>query len=734
MNIKTHLTRKRWRALSVAGVLLASALTVGVLFAANEQHQPNASVSPVPAPERGTAQQGETHEQINLPPMTKVPPKYRKLDSNLNRLADDPAAIRESSTTGSDAIDQVPNSVLVTFYVEPAQVANVRQYLEESGVFVRNVGEDYIEAHVPPVLLPAASAQPGVLRVDTVIPPQPNQVRERVISQGVNLHGADAWHRAGYRGNNVRVGIIDTGFDGFRQQQGDELPRNVVARCYFDGPQTPSSNVVDCETDGKAHGTIVAETLIDVAPDANLYIANPYSLGDLRDAVDWMVAQRVKIINVSLGYSPDGPGDGTSPSSNSALRTIDAAVAGGITWVNSSGNDALKVWYGTFSDTNQNDVHNFTPQDEGNHFILPTNSRIVAHMRWDDSWEQATCDLDLGLVRYNDSNNKWVLVAADDQIQGAEQGRFPLAQLVMDQAPAGEYQFFIEKHRCPNNPAWIQLISWIDDDLQYYSAGHHMGNPAEGRNPGMLAVGATHYWNTSAIAPYSSRGPTLDDRIKPDITGIACARSTAFTPGNLYGNLCWFPGTSQSAPHVAGLAALAQQRFPNYQPTAITQYLRQNTSDRGTVGADNAWGHGLAMLPNPSVEPPPLRAGPASNIVVVNGHNAGEAVFSWDAATGATYYRIGCVNMNRDYRRAKATTTGNWREAFQYVDVESVNLDATQPTYTLYGLQEGAEHACAVLSNNARYGQPTWPSSRPYWQKLTITNRGGACPVCSITP
>ena len=90
--------------------------------------------------------------------------------------------------------------VLVTFYIDPDYVGDVREYLEENGVFVRNVGEDYIEAHVPPGLLGDASELPGVLRVDTVIPPRPAQTRENVASQGVGLHGAEAWHDAGVPG------------------------------------------------------------------------------------------------------------------------------------------------------------------------------------------------------------------------------------------------------------------------------------------------------------------------------------------------------------------------------------------------------------------------------------------------------------------------------------------------------------------------------------------------------
>ena len=46
------------------------------------------------------------------------------------------------------------------------------------------------------------------------------------------------------------------GFEGFSQLQGNDLPNNVTARCYFDGPQTPSSRLADCEVEGN-HGTAV---------------------------------------------------------------------------------------------------------------------------------------------------------------------------------------------------------------------------------------------------------------------------------------------------------------------------------------------------------------------------------------------------------------------------------------------------------------------------------------------
>ena len=125
-------------------------------------------------------------------------------------------------------------------------------------------------------------------------------------------------------------------------------------------------------------------------------------------------------------------------------------------------------------------------------------------------------------------------------------------------------------------------------------------------------------------------------------------------------------------------------------------------------------------------------AAPPTNVRVVNGLNPGELMVTWSSAHGATHYRVGCVNMDRDYPRAKASVTGNWRQAFVFVDVDAPNVSPDQATYTLYGLQEGAYHACTVLSNDSRYGQPTWP--RPYWQYITLTDHGGSCPVAVTTP
>ena len=754
--------RKRWPFLAAVVVVLVVAVATGTLFAANERQQPElptvgqqsvmdatdpvGAVEPLgvpPALERVPAQPDDYDaEEVDLPPIVKQPPKYPNLGSHLNHLVEEASADAQrdagqqpnSTNSAGGGAASVGEPILVTIYIEPEQVAAVRQFLEDNDVFIRNVGEDWIEAHVPPALLPIASERPGVRRVDTVIPPEPQSLGS-VVSQGVELHQADAWHRQGFRGQGVKVGVIDTGYQGFSQMQGGELPRNVTARCYFAGAMAPSSRLADCEQAPCEeivcnHGTAVAETLVDVAPEVELYIANPISAGDLGDAADWMAEQGVQVVNMSLGWLADGPGDGTSPSDVSPLKTIDAAVSSGIVWVNAGGNSAKNVWYGTFSDPDGDRVHNFTPQDVGNTFFLPYDpdsprrSSVTAFMRWDDSWGGADCDLDLHLVRFIPGPDNDALIVSDDTIQDGGVDDVPFAWLGITATGIGGeglYYLVITKETCADDPAWIQLAAWAADDLEHYSLGHHTGNPSESRNPGMLAVGATHYWDTDRIASYSSRGPTIDGRTKPEITAIACGSSTAYSQRLFDGRPCWFAGTSQAAPHVAGLAALVKQRAPNFSPSQLARFLMLNAQGRGPAGPDNTWGHGFAALPDPSLEVDIPPAPPITNLEVEAGPGTGEVTLSWVAVPDATHYRIGYVNMEVDYYLVTEGSCtmehDDWIQAFVYVDVKAPNVPVRdgRAKYTVRRLSPGARHAFTVLTSNSFVDSGGSVSSEFFW-------------------
>ena len=102
----------------------------------------------------------------------------------------------------------------------------------------------------------------------------------------------------------------------------------------------------------------------------------------------------------------------------------------------------------------------------------------------------------------------------------------------------------------------------------------------------MLTVGAANWATPSTIESFSSRGPTTDGRIKPDIVGADRGDSVSYGVNG-------FAGTSQASPHVAGLAALVLQRYPGYTPEQVATYLKNKALGMDTV-PKNTWGYGLA--------------------------------------------------------------------------------------------------------------------------------------------
>ena len=557
-----------------------------------------------------------------IPVPDSKPPRMGNLDSMLSQLV---SRVEQGVSTANDAAADAPvsdgESVAVTFYTQ-GDATSLADFLSANGGDPRNVGEGYVEAYVPVSLLVSASEQPGVVRVDAIVPPQSADSdslsldsletqnapdgRGSVRSQGIALHGATAWHNAGYTGRGVKVGVIAYGFRGLSALRGNELPTNITARCYRSAGVF-TSNLANCET-GSYFGTTVAETLLDIAPDATLYISNPQSRGDLKTAVNWMVSQDVDVINHSLVWLWDGRGDGTSPNADSPLKSVDAAISGGVVWANPAGNYARRTWHGQFTDAHGNGWLDFVEGDELNRIEIAAGESVRVQLRWDDSWTAADKDLDLYLFDIKDQS----IVARSERYQTGEANDTPFELLSYKPTTGGTYAIGI-RHWTGATPRWVQVQSWSRSYIERYSVSGSIVNPAESANTGMLAVGAAHYWNTNMLAEYSGRGPAPDGRTKPDITGVACAQIATYSPSLISGRQCWNDSTGQSSAHVAGLAALVKDAFPNYTPRQIAGYLKTNAQARGSK-PNNSWGHGFARLPAPprtAVTPSPTPVRPA---------------------------------------------------------------------------------------------------------------------------
>ena len=94
--------------------------------------------------------------------------------------AEPKAAAREAARqeAARQAAAQAPMhkaaAVAVTFHVKSAAHAEALvRFLNDNGGSSRNWGEDYVEAYVPVPLLGEAARQPGVLRAQAMVPPQP---------------------------------------------------------------------------------------------------------------------------------------------------------------------------------------------------------------------------------------------------------------------------------------------------------------------------------------------------------------------------------------------------------------------------------------------------------------------------------------------------------------------------------------------------------------------------------
>jgi hypothetical protein len=112
-----------------------------------------------------------------------------------------------------------------------------------------------------------------------------------------------------------------------------------------------------------------------------------------------------------------------------------------------------------------------------------------------------------------------------------------------------------------------------------------------GNADGVVTVGATHrYWpHTYGVSFFSSRGPTGDGRMKPDLVAPG-ERIRAPLPGGGWGDL---DGTSMAAPHVSGAAAMLMARYSELvgQPRRIKQILCNSATDLGREKSFQ--GHGM---------------------------------------------------------------------------------------------------------------------------------------------
>jgi serine protease AprX len=113
-------------------------------------------------------------------------------------------------------------------------------------------------------------------------------------------------------------------------------------------------------------------------------------------------------------------------------------------------------------------------------------------------------------------------------------------------------------------------------------------SPADGEH--VLAVGAVT--SNRNLFNSSSRGPSYDGRIKPDV--MALGSGTTVLSKN--GNVTYANGTSFAAPLITGFAANLWQKFPHFSNAELLELIKKS-GDRAN-NPDNDFGYGIPSYKN----------------------------------------------------------------------------------------------------------------------------------------
>lgn len=166
----------------------------------------------------------------------------------------------------------------------------------------------------------------------------------------------------------------------------------------------------------------------------------------------------------------------------------------------------------------------------------------------------------------------------------------------------------VRNYACGRTPVCVECERLIDSSVVVVAAAGNLGYHSfetkqglydgyvafsvtdPGNADGVITVGATHRYSphTYGVSFFSSRGPTGDGRLKPDLVAPGERIRAPFRNG--WGDL---DGTSMAAPHVSGSAAMLMARYSEFigQPRRIKQILCQSATDLGRERSFQ--GHGM---------------------------------------------------------------------------------------------------------------------------------------------
>lgn len=432
--------------------------------------------------------------------------------------------------------------------------------------------------------------------------------------------------------NTSTGGIIGQSFDTTH----DDLEGIVAlpANCGFKG--------------AGAEGTALLEIIHDIAPGAQLSFGNFQTSMEFLNAVNILAAANDVVVD-DIGFFGE-PYDGTSAISANTSNALNSSTNPIRAYVTSVGNDSDIHYLGQYTDSgtdggslsgNSGHLHLFQASSNPatadtlglgpqtyNEIELPVatptlaGGEVVVFLNWDDPFGSSTNEYDLYLVQHGTNT----IVAAStpancfgagypvdclEYVNNTSQTFFDIVIQNRNNAAAKHLNLYAFSPECAQ-----QALQTLNPTGDPYRAKVNFNTRSQSvaaesdAGGGVISVGAICSGSAGALNKnptscndpnhdqiefFSSIGPTIDGRTKPDIAAIDGVSVTG--AGNFENP---FFGTSAAAPHVAGIAALTL--------ASKTCLLSGTTGalDSATARADLRDN----LLLNPSVPLPDLASSP----------------------------------------------------------------------------------------------------------------------------
>ena len=412
--------------------------------------------------------------------------------------------------------------------------------------------------------------------------------------------------------------------------------------------------------DSDVHGNAVAEIVKDMAPASELFIASVGSVTDLKAAIDWFASKGVTVLTRSLGTAYDGPGDGTGQMDD----LVNYAVAKGIVWFNSAGNDGSGAYMKkVVTRTVAVDGGNFVNVNDGSPVVTPavdtwlrvdsfdTGCFFMDGVRWANDWNlpasqrtdysvefwqpKATYSpgdvrshrnptvaqvepINLNLLGFGNQGGAGAGGNIVNRNQRLNATTWPLEAHDIAVCPSrmsnlsdGSFVTYIRIKRNASTPIGtmpdrmeVAIAGPAQFEYQYSDRAGSAAKPVvDSKNPGLVAVGAVDVQTNLRLVPGDSQSIAWYSSQGPTTDGRIKPDVSSWAGVNSVAYGGSFSGTSAAAPTAAGLAALIQGAGLATTPAATAALVKNQSIDRAPLGPDNAYGFGITRLGAAPVRP-----------------------------------------------------------------------------------------------------------------------------------